>query len=64
MAIQVYCFGILEYEFDSGDSKQDLQDAKHYITGCGLEWCIKHKCEETDIWSKQLLETYDKSSKK
>lgn len=63
MALQVYCFGVLEYEFDSGNAKQDYQDAKDYISGCGSEWCIKHKCKETDEWSKSYLELYEKRIK-
>lgn len=62
MCIQVYAFGQLQYEFDSGNAKQDYQDAKEYISGCGLEWCIKHKCKETNEWSKQVLEMYEKQN--
>ena len=60
MALQVYRYGVLEYEFDSGDANQDYIDAKEYISGEGLEWCIKHKCNETDEWSKSLLEMQSK----
>lgn len=63
MCIQVYQFGQLQYEFDSGDSKQDYKDAKDYISGYGVEWCIKHKCKETNEWSNQVLELYEKQKK-
>ena len=56
MTHQVYENGLLQYEFDSGNALQNRQDAIDYITGCGIEWCIKLKSEETDRWSKQVLE--------
>ena len=48
MALQVYQYGVLQYEFDSGNPSQDYIEAKEYIQGCDINWCIKHKCRETD----------------
>ena len=62
MALQVYQYGVLQYEFDSGNPHQDYLEAKEYIQGCDINWCIKYKCEETDEWSKSVLELYENSN--